>query len=383
MICLRDPAHISESVLGLSPEAAPILSSLDGTHTILDIQTAETRRRGRIVLRSEIEEVVRALDAGLFLDSPRFAAAYEAQTQAFRASTSRPAYHAGRAYPADPDALREWLDGFFRHPDGPGAIAPDAPPAPVAGILSPHIDFARGGPVYAWAYRALAEAEPADVYVVLGVPHQGIEGPAAVTLKPFETPLGALEVDRPFVDALARRARSDLFRGEIGHRTEHSIEFETVFLRYLFPHREIRIVPILTSFVHQLMAEGINPRDDPESQRFIEALGETIAAYPGRVCLIGGVDLAHVGPQFGDPAPVTMQTLDWLASEDTAMLAAVEAGDADAFYESVAKDRDRRRICGLTPIYTALSVLGRGGNLLKYGQAPDPGGTVTFASVAF
>jgi AmmeMemoRadiSam system protein B len=253
----------------------------------------------------------------------------------------------------------------------------------VAGILAPHIDFQRGGPVYAWAYRVLAESEPADLYVVLGVPHQGIEGPAAATLKAYDTPLGALEVDRDFVDALQRRSRLDLFRGELGHRTEHSIEFEAVFLRYLFGDREIRIVPLLTSFVHRLMAEGADPADDPESQRFITALAETIAAYPGKVCVVGGVDLAHVGPQFGDPAPVTGQTLDWLAHEDRSMLSAVEAGDAAAFYEAVAKDGDRRRICGLTPIYTALQVLGRQGQLLKYGQAPDPNGTVTFASVAF
>jgi hypothetical protein len=65
------------------------------------------------------------------------------------------------------------------------------------------------------------------------------------------------------------------------------------------------------------------------------------------------------------------------------MLAAVEAGDADAFYESIAKDDDRRRVCGLTPIYTFLKVLGREGKVVKYGQAPDPNGTVTFASAVF
>jgi len=40
-------------------------------------------------------------------------------------------------------------------------------------------------------------------------------------------------------------------------------------------------------------------------------------------------------------------------------------------------------VCGLTPIYTVLRVLEREGKLLKYGQAPDPNGTVTFASVVF
>jgi predicted class III extradiol MEMO1 family dioxygenase len=95
------------------------------------------------------------------------------------------------------------------------------------------------------------------------------------------------------------------------------------------------------------------------------------------------VDLAHVGPQFGDEQPNSAETLAWLDREDRAMLAAVEAGDADAFYAAVAKDGDRRRVCGLTPIYTILNVLGLPGNLLRYSQAFDPNGTVTFASVVF
>ncbi len=383
LICLRDPANISETALGISIDALPILAAMNGTNTILDIQVAETRRRGRIVFRTEIEELVRTLDERLFLLSPRFAAAQAALANEFSQQPSRPAFHAGRAYPADPDELRQWLNSFFSHPQGPGPVETPAAPAPVAGILAPHIDYQRGGPVYAWAYRALAEAEPADLYIILGVPHHGIEGPAAATLKAYETPLGALEVDRDFLEALQRRARTDLLQSELGHRTEHSIEFETVFLRHLFGDREVRIVPLLTSFLHELMLEGTNPRDDAASQRFVEALGETIAAYSGRVCVVGGVDLAHVGPQFGDPAPVTAETLDWLEGEDRAMLAAIEAGDAEAFYEAVAKDGDRRRVCGLTPIYTFLKVLGREGKLLKYGQAPDPNGTVTFASLVF
>src|SRR5437870_7023541 len=224
VICLRDPANISDAVIGFSMEAIPILQALDGTQTIFDIQVAETRRQGRIVLRSEIEDLVRSLDERLFLLSPRFEAAHAALTDEFRQRASRPAFHAGRAYPSDPDALRQWLDSFFAHPDGPGAIEPPASSAPIAGILAPHIDFQRGGPVYAWAYRALAEAQPADLYIVLGVPHHGIEGPAAATLKAYDTPLGALDVDHDFVDGLQRRSGMDLLQEELEHRTEHSIE---------------------------------------------------------------------------------------------------------------------------------------------------------------
>jgi predicted class III extradiol MEMO1 family dioxygenase len=70
--------------------------------------------------------------------------------------------------------------------------------------------------------------------------------------------------------------------------------------------------------------------------------------------------------------------------EDRATLAAVEAGDAEAFVATVAADGDRRRICGLSPIYTLLRALaGARGQLRRYAQWPDPQGVVTFASVVF
>jgi hypothetical protein len=66
------------------------------------------------------------------------------------------------------------------------------------------------------------------------------------------------------------------------------------------------------------------------------------------------------------------------------MLRAVEAGDAGGFFDSVAADGDRRRICGLSPIYTLLRALGGAtGTVRQYGQWPDPQGVVTFASVVF
>jgi len=66
------------------------------------------------------------------------------------------------------------------------------------------------------------------------------------------------------------------------------------------------------------------------------------------------------------------------------MLEPVAAGDAQAFFESVARDGDRRRICGYSPIYALLRTLGgAAGSLKRYGQWPDPNGVVSFASVVF
>ena len=344
------------------------------------------RRRGELVPSAEIAELVGALDQHGFLDSPAFAARRARMDDEFREQPRRPAAHAGAAYPKDPEALRGMLDAFFAPPAGPGAVgrrSDDA--APVTALVAPHIDFQRGGAAYAWGYRDVAERCQADLFVVFGTCHAGMPDPFALTRKDHETPFGPAAVDHDFVDALAGRARQDCFASELAHRREHSIEFQAVFLRYLFADRpEITIVPVLTSFVHEALARGTRPEDDPRVARFLDALRDTVATSGRRVAFVAGADLAHVGPRFGDVDPVSSDALARLALEDRATLAAVEAGDADAFFDDAARDGDRRRICGLSPIWALLRATGGAtGTLRQYGQWPDPNAVVTFASVVF
>ena len=393
-IALRDPSGYTDAIVLLHGPLLEIVSLFDGEHTVADIQAAVMRRHGKLVERRHIQEIAEALDAQGFLDSPSFAARRADIDCKFLASPIRPATHAGGAYAGEAAELRAMLDGFFARPDGPGPIEAQNPapegrgpnPAPeVRGVIAPHIDYHRGGPAYAWAYRELAERCPADLFVIFGTCHAGMEHPFALTRKDFASPLGAAAVDVDFVEALAQRARQDCFGSELAHRVEHSIELQAVFLRYLFgDRRDVRIVPVLASFAHEAMHRGLRPDDDPRVPRFLDALAETIAADGQRVALIAGADLAHMGPRFGDPEPVGGPELARIEREDTAMLEPVEAGDAQAFFDAVAADGDRRRICGYSPIYALLRSLGRvSGRVTRYGQWPDPNGVVSFASVVF
>ena len=354
-VVLRDPAGYSESVIMVPAPLLEIIALFDGRHSITDIQADLMRRHGELITREHIEKLIGALDEHGFLDSPAFL------------------------------MRRAAMDGFFTSPDGPGAIATRNGGAPVRGLVAPHIDFHRGGPAYAWAYRELAERGHADLFVIFGTCHAGMADPFALTRKDFDTPLGPARVDRDFVEALAARARQDCFGSELAHRNEHSIEFQAVFLQYLYAgRREVSVVPVLTSFVHEALARGRGPEDDPRVPAFLDALGETAAASGRTVAYIAGADLAHMGTRFGDPEPISPAELEAIGREDRAMLERVEAGDADGFFESVRRDNDRRRICGLSPIYTLLRALGGArGSVRRYGQWPDPEGVVTFASVVY
>jgi AmmeMemoRadiSam system protein B len=384
LICLRDPGCVAESALSVSRAAGIILALLDGTRSLADLQAEIMRRHGVLVYREELAGLIDTLDRHLFLESPRFDAERARLAEAFRRSPVRPAAHAGHAYEAEPAALGARLASFFEHPEGPGRPAARRATR-LAGLVAPHIDFQRGGPAYAWAYGALAEAAEADCFIVFGTAHAGLDDQTfAATRKPYATPFGTVDVDLEVLEAIAQRAPGDLFAAELAHRTEHSVEFQAVCLAFLHRDRPIRIVPVLTSFAHECLARGVDPMQEPRIAAVLDAVRDAMTTVSRGYCLIAGADLAHVGPRFGDPQPVSPIELGRIDAEDRALLARVAGGDRDGFFATVARDGDRRRICGLSPIYTLLATLPGGrGRLLHYGQWPDPQGTVTFASVAF
>src|SRR5690606_5163468 len=135
----------------------------------------------------------------------------------------------------------------------------DAPPI---AVIAPHIDFRVGGETYGPAYNALRRSD-ADTFVVFGVSHQMSYDSFMISSKDFQTPLGTLPTDREFIEHFRAALPFELTRDETAHRREHSIEFQAVFLRHIFPDRDIRIVPILTGSLWEYveMAKG-NAADD-------------------------------------------------------------------------------------------------------------------------
>ena len=378
-IALRDPAGFTDQIAVLPGPLLDLVSLFDGEHPVEAIREILRRRHGEAPSVEQIAALVDRLDDAGFLDSERFRARRRATDDAFRQSPVRPAAHAGGAYAGEAAALREQIAGFF------ALDRSDKRAGTLSALIAPHIDFHRGGPTYGSAYQEVLDRSDADLYVILGTCHAGMSDPFAVTLKPYDTPLGPVGVDRDFYEALAGRAGQDLLASEPAHRAEHSIEFQAVMLQSLLGgRRPFTILPVLASYLHEAVWAGTEPEADPRVPRFLDALREAVAASSRRVCLVAGVDLAHVGPRFGDPDPNTEASLAIVEREDRAMLGSVVAGDARGFFARVAADRDARRICGLSPIYSLLRVLPEApGRLLEYRQWPDPEGAVTFCAVSF
>jgi len=160
---------------------------------------------------------------------------------------------------------------------------------------------------------------------------------------------------------------------------------QMVFLRYIFDDsRPVKVVPILCSSFHDLIDKGQSPLGDPHIGSFLDALKEAIALRGDRICVLASVDLAHMGPRFGDRYP--LGEVDWrsIAHQDRELIGQIERMDSEGFWGEIRREKNPRKICGVSAIYTLLATAPASeGKLLKYGQWPDPQGTVTFASLAF
>jgi MEMO1 family protein len=362
-----------------------VVRYFDGRTTLDQVQARVLRETGQTVSILELQTLVQQLDRAMVLDGPTFASFREDHARI----EVRSAAMAGRSYPSNKLALKAELDRYFTGPNGSGAPSKQAPASlnNLRGILCPHIDFGRGGPVYSWAYRELVERSDADVFVILGVAHQYCKNRFALTRKDFQTPLGTAKTNRAFVDHLAESAGSHLFEDELAHRTEHSVEFQVVFLQHLLgEQRDFTIVPVLVGSFHDLMIQGVDPIDDPEVRRMVEALRSAEAASGKKVAYIGGIDLCHVGPEFGDPNPVDDATLGKIRTFDEAMLNRAARQDPSGWFGTAAEVENRWRVCGLAATYTMLHAIGPvNGRILRYDQAVNPTRTccVTFASVAY
>jgi MEMO1 family protein len=386
-IVISDPLHFAKSPLVVPGVLYFIISHFDGQHSLLDIQEAFARQFGQVLAREKLEDIIEQLDQHHYLDSARFR---REVLDVFYQAPVREMAHANSCYSSKPEEFTQQAEALFHGAEGPGlpAAVPSSAPS-IRGIIAPHIDLRFGGPCYAWAYKELAERCDADLFILLGTSHYGMNPQHlfAATTKDYNTPLGPVTTDREFLQVLQEQYPGDLFAEEILHRVEHSLEFQALFLQYVLGgKRDFAIAPILVSSFHHTVLSQTQPVEDERIGAFIHSLKAVIARSGRKVCFVAGVDFAHVGRQFGDKGPMTKETIDWVAMEDRRLVQSLEKVDHVDFFNQIAKNEDKRRVCGFAPMYTFLNVIEASeGKLLKYGCATDmyPESLVSFASLAF
>lgn len=382
-VVLWDPSGLSREKLVLPLNYFFVVQHMDGRHSLDQIGALYLNRFGEFLLPDKLQRLVADLEAKLFLEGPAVDAAMESRRTTFRQASVRRAAFAGKSYEAEGFKLRRQIESFYQSKEGP-----EQKPSPnkgkrIKGLVAPAYDVKQAGPIYAWAYKELNQAESPDLFVLLAPCHAGMESLFALTDKDFDTPLGTVSINKPILDYLKRQG-GEFFADDVAHEQEHALEFQLPFLLdAVGKQKPCTVVPILCGFSAQDLGEqAVRAGVD----RLVDLLRHAFAEAGVEPCLIASADLAHIGMRYGDSGPPTDFSFHRCMQQDLAMLKFVEELKPEEFASFIRKEGDSRRITGFASIYTLLRLItAEAGQVLRYdrGITDQYNSTATYASMVF
>jgi len=252
---------------------------------------------------------------------------------------------AGMFYPRDPSHLGQLLEGFFSR-TSPGERA--------LGIVSPHAGYIYSGQVAAHAFSCI-DPDFSGTFVIIGPSHRGYL--TSVSSVPWETPLGIVDTDTEFLEAL------DMVVDEPSHAGEHSIEVQMPFIKYRFPRS--RVVPVM-----------MGEQDPAHAAAVADKIVSALRTTKRDIRVVASSDFSHYVSES--------QAKDG----DLFAIEALTRLDIKEFYRRI---REKRvTACGFGPIAAMASICqsmgARAGRLIKYGTSGDVTGdkneVVGYAAIA-
>jgi AmmeMemoRadiSam system protein B len=378
-LLIRDPFQYSEVTLIVPPVLVECLEYFDGERTAEDLRSALFQITGDLRVGDLLSHLTESLKQAGFLEDEIYDELREAREKGFAESPERYAAHVGSAYPEDVEELRQTMR---RYCDGEAGALSD-----VVGVAAPHVSPEGGWQSYRAAYSGLRREDYGDrTFVILGTSHYGEPEKFGLTRKSWSTPWGNARPATELIEELATKAPNAVNMEDYCIAFEHSVEFQVIFLQYLFGP-DIRILPILCGAYAKSIYAGGMPEDDEEVKRFLGTLGEMGAREGNRLFWVLGVDMAHMGRRYGDNLTAIAETGEMavVSGRDRMRIDAINAGDAKGYWDMVQERRDDLKWCGSSPFYSFLRVMpGLKGTLERYEQWNiDPQSVVSFAGMRF
>lgn len=284
----------------------------------------------------------------------------------------RRAAFAGMFYPGTINALNKALDDCFKGRFGPGDMPVKLKPGalPVKAVIVPHAGYVYSGMAAAWGYKALAEAEFPDLFILIGPNHRTNE--SGISINAFETPLGVVRPDQDFAKALV--AKGNIKVNENIHVQEHSLEVQLPFLQFVFADKaeKIKILPLLVS-------------DDLDIDKAVKDLKATIAELKRKVVFIVSSDFTHYGANYGY-VPFNNDVKENLSKLDNDAFDLIKKGDTDGFKNYI--QETGASVCGYLPIVLLLKIISfKKAGLEQYYTSGDLtqdfSNSVSYASIVF
>jgi hypothetical protein len=235
-----------------------------------------------------------------------------------------------------------------------------------AGIV-PHAGYIYSGPVAASLYYQIAIDGSPETFVLVGPVHGFGAGVGVMRRGLWRTPLGDVNIDEEFSDALLSNA--DIIAEDSSvHEGEHSLEVQLPFLQSLYGGR-LQIVPIAMSL------------GDPETCAEVgRAIIKTVAETKRDIVVIASTDMTHYGANYGY-APVGMspigRILNWVKDIDSKAIKAITELDEIAFLKLVTEKQ--MTMCGYAPVAVTMVAARESGasgvELVKYATSYDTQGS--------
>ena len=373
--------------LGLVPEGKAVglplyqvMTLLDGTTTVRDLQMELMRHKGGVIVGTdEINDLLALLDESFLLDSERFKNAKERIIADFTSRRIRPCSHCGKSYPENPSELRARLDEILN-----SELSIPEPEGQIEALIAPHIDLNVGYKSYSSAYQLLKHTSPSRV-ILLGVGHQLQNALFSLTDKDFETPLGITKSEQAQIRRLREAGRGIIASDDFIHRSEHSIEFQIIFLQHLLADNPFTIIPILCGSLQMGLPEYTRQAYQEKAGPFLENLKEILVDPDQETLFVAGVDFSHTGPKFGHEMPAT-HLENSSREHDQNLLKHLSRLDATNFWKESRRVNDQFNVCGFSALACLLEVLPEcHGKILNYEiwHEEPTRSAVSFASIVF
>ncbi len=384
---LRDPLELHDGSLLLPQPFAAALSFFDGKRTVEEIAAAFALRFGFPLEPAVVDQLVEAVDEACLLENERSAAARRQKTEAYRQEPFRPARLAGLGYPQDPPGTASW-SRTLPHFRPSRLLRIRRPRSRRAGsVCSARISTTRGRRS---AHGILAAGRGRDPRCGPGsscwVQFTTEMKPATLARQNYATPYGLLPTAQGAVDAVVDVIGEEAaFAGELRHINEHSLELVAVWLHHMRRGEPVEMVPILVGSLYRHIWNGSSPEEDRRINDVLAAL--TAAGRGRRVAVVASGDMSHVGAAFGGD-PLDDAARARVRQDDEDLIAAMRRGSASDFYDLIRGVRDRNNVCGVTPIYLMLRLLGDDvrGELHGYASCPadaEDASAVTVCGMVF
>lgn len=386
---IKDPRRLAKQALMVRLELGPFLALANGSKTVDEI-IADVRSKAQTEASDDAgRDLFSQLDKLFLLEGPRYESEASRLLTEYRSADFRMPSLEGQAYPDDPDDLLDMMEGFA--PDVPDDQ--EASGRELKAIVTPHIDYNRGGDSYAELWRRAApDLQDVELAVVFGTDHQGAGPRLTLTRQSYATPWNILPTDTDLVGKLARTLSTDKtvvdhpFSDEFNHVSEHSIELASIWLNWAVGDNAMKMLPVLCGSLGEYVQEDGSLRDasPDEHQQLADAIGllQQVARHRKTV-FIAAADLSHVGLAFGDEEETDDVIRREIEEHDSELMSAVIKGEHKTFLDVVRRENDYSRVCGVAPMYMSLWAAGAtDGQWMGYQQCPVDTSGASFVSIA-